>query len=87
MIFDRRAEFTALSAQHGENRQVFASSSRGSRQGLSLPYSSQRAVEGIVKIAERNLVKLEDGRDHLRRRAQTSRADPSSAAHELGSES
>lgn len=63
-IFDQRGGFfTASSSQNnGEN---LGKSFRFLEPGIAFkaypcPYSSQRAVDGIVKIAERHLVKLED---------------------------
>ena len=63
-IFDQRGGFfTALSAQ--DTGEKLGKSFRFLQPGIAFkaypcPYSSQRAVDGIVKIAERHLVKLED---------------------------
>ena len=64
MIFDQRGGFfTALSGQ--DTGEKLGKSFRFLQPGIAFkaypcPYSSQRAVDGIVKIAERHLVKLED---------------------------
>ena len=64
MIFDQPGGFfTALSGQAPGEK--LGKSFRFLQPGIAFkaypcPYSSQRAVDGIVKIAERHLVKLED---------------------------